>query len=147
MPINRRRSQHAPSPEGVDGWTGDESSLEVGRPRIAAELGLCQRCGALLADEPPLTGREKEILRLVASGLQNKEIAREIGISVATVRNHVHNILQKLGVHSKLEAISLAFRRNWVAARGEAEVLPEARNLAPPPHEARTQFFPKRFAS
>ena len=65
---------------------------------------------------PPLTGREKEILSSVALGLPNKEIARQLGISLATVRNHVHNILEKLEVHSKLEATSLAFRQGWVSA-------------------------------
>ena len=64
---------------------------------------------------PPLTDREKEILRWVAAGLQNKEIAHNLGISLATVRNHIHNILEKLDVHSKLEAVSLAFRQGWVS--------------------------------
>jgi DNA-binding CsgD family transcriptional regulator len=63
---------------------------------------------------PPLTDREKHILGAVARGLQNKEIAKELGITLATVRNHVHNILEKLEVHSKLEAVTLAFRRGWV---------------------------------
>jgi DNA-binding CsgD family transcriptional regulator len=64
--------------------------------------------------EPPLTRRESEILQLVASGLQNKEVAQKLGLSLATVRNHVHNILDKLGLHSKLEAVALAFRAGWV---------------------------------
>jgi DNA-binding NarL/FixJ family response regulator len=51
----------------------------------------------------------------VAAGLQNKEIAQKLGISLATVRNHIHNILEKLDVHSKLEAVSLAFRQGWVS--------------------------------
>src|SRR6266540_3996023 len=63
---------------------------------------------------PPLTRREQEVLQWVASGLQNKEIARKLGLSLATVRNHVHNVLEKLEVHSKLEAVSLAFRSGWV---------------------------------
>jgi DNA-binding CsgD family transcriptional regulator len=63
---------------------------------------------------PPLTEREKQILGTIARGLQNKEVASELKISLATVRNHVHNILEKLEVHSKLEAVSLAFRRGWV---------------------------------
>jgi DNA-binding CsgD family transcriptional regulator len=67
-----------------------------------------------LPKAPPLTDREKEILRWVAAGLQNKEIAHKLGISLATVRNHIHNILEKLDVHSKLEAVSLAFRQGWV---------------------------------
>ena len=67
-------------------------------------------------EDCPLTEREKEILSSVAQGLPNKEIARRLGISLATVRNHVHNILEKLEVHSKLEATSLAFRQGWVSA-------------------------------
>lgn len=67
-----------------------------------------------MPSSPPLTDREKEILRWVAAGLQNKEIAQKLGISLATVRNHIHNILEKLDVHSKLEAVSLAFRQGWV---------------------------------
>jgi Bacterial regulatory proteins, luxR family len=50
----------------------------------------------------------------VSTGLQNKEVAQKLEISLATARNHVHNILEKLEVHSKLEAVSLAFRRGWV---------------------------------
>jgi len=67
---------------------------------------------------PPLTPRETEILRCVAGGLQNKEIALRLDISLATVRNHIHNILEKLDVHSKLEAVSLAFRNGWVSGNG-----------------------------
>ncbi len=71
-------------------------------------------------DRPPLTSRERQILELIATGLQNKEVARELQISSVTVRNHVQNILAKLDVHSKLEAVSLAYRRAWVSspARG-----------------------------
>jgi hypothetical protein len=43
----------------------------------------------------------------LAAGLQNKEVAQKLNLSLATVRNHGHNILVKLGVHSKLEAVSL----------------------------------------
>ena len=68
-----------------------------------------------MPENPPLTEREREILHWVAAGLQNKEIAHRLEISLATVRNHIHRILEKLEVHSKLEAISLAFRRGWVA--------------------------------
>jgi DNA-binding CsgD family transcriptional regulator len=61
-----------------------------------------------------LTPREREILGWMASGLQNKEIAQKLELSLATVRNHIHNTLEKLEVHSKLEAVSLAFRNGWV---------------------------------
>jgi DNA-binding CsgD family transcriptional regulator len=75
-------------------------------------------------EEPPLTRREKEILEWVAAGLPNKEIAGELQISLATVRNHIHSILEKLEVHSKLEAVSLAFRKGWVAQGGSAKSAP-----------------------
>jgi DNA-binding CsgD family transcriptional regulator len=61
-----------------------------------------------------LTAREREVLGWMAAGLQNKEIAQKLGLSLATVRNHIHNTLEKLDVHSKLEAVSLAFRNGWV---------------------------------
>jgi len=63
---------------------------------------------------PLLTKRENEVLKGAAAGLQNKEVAQKLGISLATTRNHIHNILEKLDVHSKLEAVSLAFRQGWV---------------------------------
>jgi DNA-binding CsgD family transcriptional regulator len=67
---------------------------------------------------PLLTPRETEVLQLVATGLQNKEIAQKLGLSLATVRNHVHNTLAKLDVHSKLEMVSIAFRKGWVRKAG-----------------------------
>ena len=57
-----------------------------------------------------LSERELDVLRAIASGLANKDIATSLHISVATTRNHVQHILKKLNVHSKLEAITLAFR-------------------------------------
>jgi DNA-binding CsgD family transcriptional regulator len=89
----------ARTPAGGNGW---EAAVAQAPSPVA------------LAQTPPLTEREKEILRWVSAGLQNKEIAQKLGISLATVRNHIHNILEKLDVHSKLEAVSLAFRRGWV---------------------------------
>jgi DNA-binding NarL/FixJ family response regulator len=58
-----------------------------------------------------LTPRESHILELVGKGLSNKLIAREAGIEVATVKNHVHNILEKLGVRCRGEAA--ATLRRW----------------------------------
>ena len=66
-----------------------------------------------------LTPREREVLRWMAAGLQNKDIAKRLGLSLATVRNHIHNTLEKLGVHSKLEAVSLAYRNGWVGPEEE----------------------------
>jgi two-component system nitrate/nitrite response regulator NarL len=57
-----------------------------------------------------LTGREREILGLLADGSSTVEIARTLGIRPMTVQSHVKNILAKLGVHSKVEAVTLAWR-------------------------------------
>lgn len=59
---------------------------------------------------PRLTDRELEVLRLVARGLNNREIARELFISENTVKNHVRNILEKLQLHSRMEAVMYAVR-------------------------------------
>ncbi len=58
-----------------------------------------------------LTPRQTEVLRMLAAGLATQEMARRLGISEATVRNHVRDILNNLDVHSRLEAVSLAIRR------------------------------------
>lgn len=51
-----------------------------------------------------LTAREIQTLRLISQGLSNKEIARELGISISTVKNHVHSVLEKLRVQSRSQA-------------------------------------------
>jgi PAS domain S-box-containing protein len=57
-----------------------------------------------------LTRRELEVLRMVATGLNTKAIAERLHVSPATIRNHVQNILGKLGAHSRLEAVAHATR-------------------------------------
>jgi DNA-binding NarL/FixJ family response regulator len=52
----------------------------------------------------PVTAIERQIIRLLECGLSNKEIARELSIGTATVKNHVHNILDKLRVRNRTEA-------------------------------------------
>lgn len=59
---------------------------------------------------PRLTDREMEVLRLVARGLNNRDIARELYISENTVKNHIRNILEKLQLHSRMEAVVYAVR-------------------------------------
>src|SRR2546423_5503655 len=61
---------------------------------------------AALSPVHELTGREREILQLVDQGMSNKQIARHLGIEVATAKNHVHNILQKPPVHRRTDASS-----------------------------------------
>ena len=59
---------------------------------------------------PRLTDRELEVLKLVAQGLNNREIAKRLFISENTVKNHVRNILEKLQLHSRMEAVMYAMR-------------------------------------
>ena len=61
---------------------------------------------------PRLTDRELEVLKLVAQGLNNREIAKRLFISENTVKNHVRNILEKLQLHSRMEAAMYAVREN-----------------------------------
>jgi two-component system nitrate/nitrite response regulator NarL len=55
-----------------------------------------------------LTPRELEVLRLVATGANTRTAAERLGVSPATIRNHVQNLLGKLGVHSRLQAVAYA---------------------------------------
>ena len=64
---------------------------------------------------PPLTDREVEVLRLVARGLPNREIADQLVISENTVKNHVRNILEKLHLHSRVEAAVYAHQQHLLA--------------------------------
>ena len=57
-----------------------------------------------------LTTREREVLRALAEGLSTREIADQLAISPMTVQSHVKNLLAKLGVHSKVEAVRVAWR-------------------------------------
>jgi DNA-binding NarL/FixJ family response regulator len=63
---------------------------------------------------PELSSREVEVLQLIAVGNSTSEVAGRLYLSQHTVRNHVRNILQKLGAHSKLEAVVIASRQGLV---------------------------------
>ena len=63
---------------------------------------------------PKLTDREMQVLKLVAKGMNNRDIARELFISENTVKNHVRNILEKLQIHSRMEAVMIAVREKLI---------------------------------
>jgi two-component system NarL family response regulator len=63
---------------------------------------------------PDLTARELDVLRLIAKGMRNKEIAARLGISEETTQGHVKNILSKFGLHDRTEAVAVAVRRGIV---------------------------------
>ncbi len=64
--------------------------------------------------QPALTPREVAVLRLVARGMRNKEIAAELKITEETAQSHVKNILSKLSVHDRTEAVAVGLRRGIV---------------------------------
>jgi DNA-binding NarL/FixJ family response regulator len=63
-------------------------------------------------DRSPLSQREREIVVLVAQGFKNKEMAEKMFISEQTVKNHLHNIFDKLGVSDRLELALYAIHKN-----------------------------------
>ena len=86
-----------------------ESALH---PKVAARLVQHTAQPAGFADFTP---RERDVLRLLAEGFANKEIARRLSLSEKTVKTHVSNILQKLGVADRTQAALLAVRRGLVS--------------------------------
>ena len=92
-----------------------------GRPSLAPEA-LKALVNAARQPNPPghdLTGREREVLALVAEGLSNPDIAERLTIELSTVKTHVGNILSKLGVSSRMGAATLALEHSLVKGRRE----------------------------
>jgi len=63
---------------------------------------------------PRLTGREREVLQRLVRGERTRTIAAGMGVSYSTARTHVQNLLRKLGVHSRLEAVAFALSHSLV---------------------------------
>lgn len=74
------------------------------QPVAHALMRLVARSRATPPDQARLTPREREVLVLIERGMANKQIARQLGIEVRTVKNHVHNVLEKLRVSRRGEA-------------------------------------------
>jgi DNA-binding NarL/FixJ family response regulator len=91
--------------KGESAWAREELRRVTGAlstPRLAADI------------EVPLTKRESEVLRQLAFGLTNKEIAQALGISYETVKEHVQHILRKVGVSDRTQAAVWAVRKGLV---------------------------------
>ncbi len=92
-----------------------------GEPALSSKVAvaLLAHLAGGLPSEPSqslaLTEREMEVLRLVASGATNKQIAQQLYLSVRTVEGHLAKLYAKLGVNSRTEAALAAIRRGWVA--------------------------------
>lgn len=111
--------------EGVDGLVESTHAAMRGEVRCSPQMAaaLARRVAALAAVQrnvPPeagLTARELEVVGLIDQGLSNKEIARALRIEIATVKNHVHNILEKLQVSHRADAaarVRTAFRERRI---------------------------------
>jgi two-component system, NarL family, response regulator DevR len=98
---------------GLDEVTSAVRAAAAGESVISPEMlaRLLPRLHRRAAEpHDKLTERERDVLQLLAEGLSNAAIAERLFVSVHTVRNHVANLSNKLGAHSKLEALSIAVR-------------------------------------
>jgi DNA-binding NarL/FixJ family response regulator len=128
---------------GFAGYVAREATIDVlyqsmldvaaGRLTCSAEIsgGLLRALFRREAEIPSadldeaLTRREGEVLHLIGRGMSNKEIARELSLSVATVKHHVHNILDKLHLPGRTQVMRRVRAMPWLA---ESDALPRRRN-------------------
>ena len=110
-----------------EGGRVEIEAARAGFERLGAAAD-ARRAAALLQGRPPrrlLTDREVEVLRLVASGSSNRDIAHALHLSEHTVARHMQNVFAKLGVSSRAAAISSAIEQGQLAGDGQD---------GPPPH-------------
>src|SRR6266545_2929176 len=108
----RSPNGHVAAPPAHPGTTRAVSARELAAA-IRVVAGRDDHAAMLLRS---LSVRERQILTLLARGYSNRRIAESCYLSINTVRTHVQNVLIKLGVHSKLEAVALAVQRGLVTA-------------------------------
>jgi DNA-binding NarL/FixJ family response regulator len=125
--VSAERDSDAPFDDTVKAWLPAGASVEeISAALTAAANGLTvltrqqskrtfgHPASVDMAEAESLTGREQEVLQMMAAGLGNKEIAARLRISPNTAKFHVARILAKLGAGSRTEAVSMAMRRGVV---------------------------------
>jgi NarL family two-component system response regulator LiaR len=92
-------------------------AAHAGRTTLSPEAAqaLVETANRLPAPGLDLTEREREVLTLMVEGLNNTQIAGRLTVSSSTIKSHVSNILSKLGVASRTEAVTLALRKHIVS--------------------------------
>ena len=95
----------SPARELADAIRRVHRGERVINPQLAAEA---------LAERDPLTDRERQVLRLAAEGASSEEIATQLGVSIGTVRNHLSEVIGKLGVTNRIEAARIARSKGWL---------------------------------
>jgi ATP/maltotriose-dependent transcriptional regulator MalT len=99
--------------------------ITTGRLRCSAEISgsllraLFHMAPRAVSTADALTRREGEVLQLIGRGLSNKEIARELSLSTATIKHHVHGLLGKLKVARRSQAVRRAQESPWLGASSE----------------------------
>jgi DNA-binding NarL/FixJ family response regulator len=91
--------------------------VETIRQVHAGRKGIPPNVAAHIAEhlgEESLTGRELEVLRLVAGGNRNRDIAERLSISEETVKVHVKHVMEKLGASDRTQAVAIALRRGMI---------------------------------
>ena len=108
--VTRRRMAALLRADGEVALVGTAEDADL----VVSERVVATAAPGAFAQGGALTARELEVLRLVARGLSNKEIAADLGITTHTVKYHLATVLEKLGVRSRTEAVSLGVRKGLV---------------------------------
>ena len=108
--VTRRRVAALLRADGEVALVGTAEDADL----VVSERVVATGAPGAVAQGGALTARELEVLRLVARGLSNKEIAADLGITTHTVKYHLAAVLEKLGVRSRTEAVSLGVRKGLV---------------------------------
>lgn len=110
------------------GWLRQAAAGEIALdPQLAGRLAQFMGRAGSRTDEPVFSDRELVVIRLLAQGLPNKQIARRLGISPRTVEGHLSHIFGKLGVGSRTEAVLYAINHGLAGLEGDATGAPARR--------------------